>query len=220
MRLLIGLIGMALLSSACATAPPVGSFAHSKQKQMLTAQHWDIVARSVAQELAETMKAGEPSLTNGKGIYVQPMPGVFGQAFTKMLIDHLLASGMKVCKWSMGCSILEFDTQVIKHKANEMERPLPRLLTPLGLGIYLAGSVSEWGYGTAILAAVLADYYLLDSYKTMKANSEVIITASVVENDRYVFQESLIYYINQADWQHYPTENSSATARSFKVKGD
>ena len=91
---------------------------------------------------------------------------------------------------------------------------------PLRDLIYWAGEVSEWGYGSAFIAGLLADYYLKDSLVTMQANSEVLITASVLKDNRFIYHKTLVYYINQADWHHYPTQDTAVSAKKFRVTGD
>jgi len=189
------------------------------QKKLQAARHWDFLAEDVAEQVSSCCTERQGcDLGQGRGLYVEPKPGVFGNAFTKMLITHLVQKGCLVLQSrEEGCLVLQIRTQVVKHATNRFNRPFPGVFTVLATGLSVVRDISSdtlkaWGIG----AAVLTDIFV-GSRVTLPHN-EVLITTSLVEDNQYLFSKTDLYYINDPDAWHYLTKEVPVAA--FRVEGD
>ncbi|MBU0986741.1 MAG: hypothetical protein KKH68_05755, partial [Proteobacteria bacterium] len=104
------------LISGCSQVPKPATYPLSYQQKMQAAKHWDILAKDVAGQVARFLQNKDKYILNQEGLYVQPQPGVFGNAFSEMLIAHLLKNGIKVNTTKEDYPVLEFKAQLIKHE--------------------------------------------------------------------------------------------------------
>ncbi|MDY6974182.1 MAG: hypothetical protein SV775_17985, partial [Thermodesulfobacteriota bacterium] len=106
--------------------PKPASYRMTFQKKMQAAKHWDFLAEDVADQVALCCSKRQGcDLGLGHGLFVEPKSGVFGKAFTKMLISHLVQPNengrakregcLVLQSREEGCLVLQFETQVIKH---------------------------------------------------------------------------------------------------------
>ena len=218
MRFLGGLLGVVFLIS-CSQVPIPSTYPFSSQQKMQAAKHWDILAVDVAEQVSQSLKAKDKDFIIDKGIYVQTQPGVFGNAFSEMLITHLLQNGIKVSRNNENLPILEYKAQVIKHN-EKFYQTYPGLFTAI------AATVRVWHDFTKdyiIPAGILLDFGA-GTIATLP-QSEVMITASLIKDDQYLFKQTNLYYINDKDWRHYPTHSiaepdQDMPLKTFKVKGE
>ena len=110
----ITLIVLSLGLISCANQVPAPSaYEASYQPKMLAAQHWNLLAISVAERLQAALSGlnGEEKLV----MYVQHSPNatVFNSAFHEMLETQLMQHGFGVTRSSAGASLrVEYD---VKH---------------------------------------------------------------------------------------------------------
>ena len=221
-------LGLVFLLGGCSQVPKPASYRMTFQKKMQAAKHWDFLAEDVADQVSICCSARQGcDLGQGQGLFVEPKLGVFGRAFTNMLISHLVQPKGKraiekggclvLQSREEGCLVLQFETQVIKHRTNRFNRPLPGTITVLAGGLSVVRDISSdtlkaWGIGSAVLADIF-----LGSTVTLP-HHEVLITTSLIKDNQYLFSKTDLYYINDPDSWHYPTEEMPAVR--FGVKGD
>ena len=211
MRSLIIEFGIIFFLSGCAymhsQVPKPATYPLTYQQKMQAAEHWDVLARDVAAQTALLLNTQDTNLFSGYGVYVEPQPGVFGKAFTNMLIGHLVSSGIRVVRKRESCPVLRFETQLIKHRTCRFERPPPGAFTALATGIFVLRHIT-WGTLTflGIPGAALLDVGI--GHPAALPHHEVLITTSLTDkNDRYLLCNTNLYYINDPDWWHYPNED-------------
>lgn len=201
--------------AGCATTPvPVAkNFPASIQEVARTAQHWNVVANSVVKE---TLKAinDNPQLQN-RSIYLQRPPNgvnAFNVSFHDFLINHMVGNRaiVNVCKpaQSTGTGFemegkpvdVTYEARVIQHRGIGGYRPGEWIAIGTGVAaLYNASSNwshSEiWGLGVGL--GVLKE--LEESSWPRSTNTELVVTTTIAENNRYIFRRSDIYYIADAD---------------------
>ncbi len=227
MRYLIPLIVLLCTAIGCTSqVPKPATYPMTFQQKMQAAHHWDLLAQDVAEQVWMCCSEREGcEMGHGRPIYVEPKPGVFGKAFRNLLIAHLVQPKVDgVPQWT-GCLVAEektedslvlrYDVQLIKHRANRFNRPMPGTFTVLGTGISVlrnpsSGTLKALGIG----AGVLTDLWI-GSAATLP-HHEVIVTTSIVKDNQYLFSKTDLYYINDPDFMHYPTQETPGVL--FMVK--
>ena len=195
----------ATLSSCGSQLPIATTFPSSTQRKMQAAQHWDVLASEVADRV-EVAFVDRPDLA-GRPIFV-PQKGAspFAAAFHELLISQLVFRGMQVSVAQEDSLVLDYSVLGVKHNWR-FQRPKPGLLTALPGGAWAVYELSKLGYGASLyfaaatVAGALLDYGI--GHWATESDNEVIITASLSYNNRYVLHMSNIYYINDPDKWHY-----------------
>jgi hypothetical protein len=208
------LFPLAFTIFGCASPVPVAeNFPLSYQKVARTAHHWDVVAEDVVAQTAAAIEAN-PVLQK-RGVFV-PGPErstAFNVAFRDFLINHMVSQGLSVsvCKstessgtgFAMeGADIeVQYEARIIGH-GGRMPQYRPGLLTSLAAGVAVIHNISEnlsnanqvaAGIGLAALADVGAGHL------ATATRTELIVTTTITENNRYVMRKSDIYYVPDAD---------------------
>lgn len=227
MRYLIPLIVILSTAIGCTSqVPKPTTYPLTFQQKMQAAHHWDLLAQDVARQVWMCCNEREGcELGYGRPIYVEPKPGVFGRAFRNLLIAHLVQPKIDgVPQWT-GCLvaeektddslILRYDVQLIRHRTKRFNRPMPGTFTVLGAGLSVLrnpspGALKALGIG----AGVMTDFWI-GSAATLP-HHEVLITTSIVRDNQYLFSKTDLYYINDPDFLHYPTQDTPGVL--FKVK--
>jgi hypothetical protein len=205
---------LAVSVAGCATTPvPVASnFPASSQQVARTAQHWNIVANSVVEQTLLAINSNP--LLQKRSIYLQRPNGAnaFNVSFHDFLINHMVGSGasVNVCKptQSTGTGFemdgkpvdVTYEARVIQHNGIGGYRPGEWLA--LGTGVAaLYNASSNWSHseiwGAGIGLGVLAEV-ARNSWPS-STNTELVVTTTIAENNRYIFRRSDIYYIADAD---------------------
>lgn len=95
---------------ACAPVPMPESYPLTTQRQMLSAYHWDLLARDIAQRLSAQLPNDRPVL-----LYVAPVrpDTAFGQALHTLVVTHLVGHGFGVATTpAPGALAVFIDTQL------------------------------------------------------------------------------------------------------------
>lgn len=200
----------------CASPVPIAqNFPASFQKVARTAHHWDVVAQDVVAQTNAAIEAN-PVLQK-RGIFVSESHTntAFNVAFRDFLINHMVGSGVpvSVCKtapsggtgFAMDGADVEvhYEARIIGHGARTPHY-VPGALTALAAGVRVIHNISEnmsssnqWaaGIGLAALTDVAA------SNLSGPTRTELIVTTTISENNRYIMRRSDIYYVPDADAQ-------------------
>lgn len=214
LRYILPIIATSVGIGGCASTPvPVAkNFAASTQQVARTAQHWNIVANSVVEQTLLAINSNP--LLQKRSIYLQRPNGAnaFNVSFHDFMINHMVGSGasVNVCKpaESTGTGFemdgkpvdVTYETRVIQHKGIGGYRPGEWLA--LGTGVAaLYNASSNWSHseiwGLGVGLGVLAE--LENSTWPGSTNTELVVTTTIAENNRYIFRRSDIYYIADAD---------------------
>jgi len=206
--------------------PKPTTYEFSEQKKMQSAAHWNLLAEDVAGQVMAMLET-RGYLT--QPVYMQPPCGAplgpcevhletsFGEGFYDLLLTHLVNHGLKVSAEEHGSLIVTNKLQVVWHNEDRRTRALrPGMLTGIvslaaGWAWVLRDAIDHIGWdggataaaaGAAITAAGIYDVASGMFTKGMP-HSEVIITTSIRDFDRYLMRKTDIYYINDADYWHY-----------------
>jgi len=192
------------------------------QKKMQAAHHWDVLTADVAKRLRSNLiGSGEPQ---GRPVALnvqQPRyNSQFGIAFQNLLITHLLEQGFVMSENPSAGLPVSYDIQVVTHKDRGFIRPAPGLFTALTGTVLVLRDVSDTHSPAAatMLGAVALD--VASGFVTDTPNSEIIVTTSVMNGDRYVSRMRDIYYVSDNNVDQYIAKGPDpVTTRMMEVVG-
>lgn len=195
----------------CTSPVPVAqNFPRSYQKVAHTSQHWNIVARDVVEQ-TEKMVAESKGL-QGREFYVPigKRNSFFDSTFREFLIDHMVNKGMPVAVcpqadlpsgFQQAPEVnVRYETRVVRH--SEMPIFQPGVLTALATGVYAIHGISKLDDGDMRAIGGIGVAAAVDTWAaTMprETKTELIITATIEERNRFMMRRSLIYYVPDGD---------------------
>ncbi len=198
--------------SGCSSIPMYSSYAYTEQQKMQAAHHWDVLASDVANQINNKLILSDYM---DKAVYVKTTCGsdaapceqgdttLFNEGFRDLLITRLVHIGVPTSSTNELSDIkLNYKVQVVYHRTPR-HTIQPGLLTVLATGVAVLRS-APWQIQTIAAAGVL-DFFV--AVGPPSGHYEVIITTSMVTDNKYLFRTSDIYYINDPDFWHY--QNSS-----------
>ncbi len=218
--------------------PKPATYRYSTQQKMQAAYHWDVLAEDVAVQIAETL---EKWGYLNQPVYVRPACGAptrvcvphyetpFGEGFHDLLLTQLVNYGLKVSVKPDGALIVTNKVQLVYHRSDRIARTSrPGLISAVSAlaGTWAmvirdaqlhGGSIAEtaaWA-GAGLTGGILYDVTSGMFTKGMP-HSEVLITTSIKDYDRYLMRKTDIYYINDADYWHY---KSPPPPRTLEIRG-
>lgn len=199
--------------SACAkeapTLPYLQNYPASSQKKMQAAQHWDLLAKDVAERLHAEVTVKGSKLPR---VYVRKVDSSpFSHAFHNLLLTRLNQQGFGLSEDSIGAFVLDYDTQVIRHKGRDKQQTTGAW-SILGAGAWVARGILSSGASTALhVGGTLAATGAADAYEHSKhrahlypqPDTEIIVSVSLKRAKQIVARTSDIYYINDPDEANY-----------------
>lgn len=216
----------ALLLNSCAGGIPEPiDYPHSKQQKMQASHHWEVLAKDLAnrinneliitdkidatvfvkQTCGDESKPCEPHQTSS-----------FNEAFRDLLITNLVDYGIPTRKHMTEDSIeVLYKVQIVQHNADRVRTFQPGILTALSAAIVvLRNAPTE----VLILATgVMAD--VVNANLTQNGHYEIIITTSMISDNKYLFRASDIYYINDKDFYHYRDTEGQTKTIQLSISG-
>ncbi|MCK0510451.1 hypothetical protein [Aromatoleum buckelii] len=214
-KVFVLLIPAALTVVGCASPVPVAeNFPLSYQKVARTAQHWDVVADDVVEQTMNAIEDNESLQNRPLHVAASERRSAFNRAFREFLITRLVDSGadVDVCKSEPsrkegfaadGAQIeVTYDTQVVNHGLGFPDYE-PRRYTWLAAGVAVIHRLTELhlnsveSVGTGLAGGAFADWWLGRDSKPTR--TEILITTTIAENNRFVMRRSDIYYVPDAD---------------------
>lgn len=194
----------------CAAPQPVAeNFPISYQKVARTAKHWDIVADDVVSQTAGVLASAQE--LQGRGVFVPPTARntVFDATLRDFLINRMVDRGVPVSVCPVGGAGMisnpdvnvRYETRIIGHA--DISHYRPGLLTALAGGIFVGRSISEANvhpdtvgvasFGLLALADAAAGYVAKPTH------TELVITTTIAENNRFLMRRSDVYYVPDGD---------------------
>jgi len=221
MHILPLFICTALLLTSCAGGiPEPVDYPHSEQQKMQASHHWEVLAKDLANRInneliitdninstvfvkktcGDESKPCEPHQTSS-----------FNEAFRDLLITNLVDYGIPTRKHLVENSIeIQYKVQIVRHSAQRVRTFEPGILTALSAAIVVLRNAPT----EVIILATGAMADVANANLTQNGHYEVIITTSMINDNKYLFRASDIYYINDKDFHHYrDSEGQTKTIR-------
>jgi len=205
------LILVLILSGAlgCATSiPQAENFEQSKQKKMMSAQHWNALAKDAVERTRWILS--EKGFSYDTPIYItENHTTVFDHAFRKYMIANFVEAGNLVSTKKTDAIEINYDTQVIKHADAFDPKVLgykPGAGSALVSGLWVLRDVLTGASSQVFSSLALAGAY--DGYKAYNPGEtgvELMLTTSIVYEDIYVMHNTDAYYIENGEaWLFEP----------------
>ena len=215
MRLGILLLSF-LLISGCTRIPQPASYAYTEQQKMQAAHHWDVLASDVANQINNQLIRSDYI---DRAVYVKSTCGTdadpcergqttqFNEGFRDLLLTRLVNFGVPTSVEKRTSDIqLDYKVQVVYHAAERYTIP-PGTLTALTAAV----SVFRHAPTTIQMLALAAGLDIANSAGPRNGHYEVIISTSMVADEKYLFRTSDIYYVNDKDFWHYQNYSNGKT---------
>jgi len=213
------LLGLLLWISACTQVPYPVTYPFAKQEKMQAAQHWDVLATDVAEQIK--IARNNNSNVRHMPVFVQPVDQTpFGKIFHSLVTSRLVQKGVAISPYENDALHLEYGARILQHSKRDIKNP-PLLYSAVGLGITVSRSVdSKDLWDLAFPIGMIADG-IRSSTAGGLSNEEVIISLALKHNDTFIIHRSDIYYINKSDGWHYDTDafKKANKGKQFQVVG-
>lgn len=198
-----------LLNSCAGGIPDPIDFPQSEQQKMQASHHWNVLAKDLANRInneliitdnIESTVFVKQTCGNESKPCAPHQTSSFNEAFRDLLITNLVDFGIPTRNQLKNDSIeIQYKVQIVHHNAQRIRAFEPGVLTAISAAIVvLRNAPAEI---LVLTAGVMAD--LANANLTQNGHYEIIITTSMVSQDKYLFRASDIYYINDKDFYHY-----------------
>lgn len=214
-RYALCLLPFALSLFGCASPVPVAqNFPATLQKVVRTAHHWDVVANDVVDQTIAAIHA-TPVLQN-RAIFVPRFAdaSAFDASFRDFLITNMVNRNIpvNVCNSSslQSSAFIEespevqihYEARVIQHRAG-VPGYVPGMFTTLGAGVAVLhnATASDLSRGEVNLG-IIGFGALIDLARANVAiptSTELLLTTTIAENNRFIMRRSDIYYVPDGD---------------------
>jgi hypothetical protein len=205
------------LLGSCAQVPVPATYRINTQKKIQAAYHWDVLASDVAEQAY--LFLSQDGKLQDIPIYVAAAEDtLFDGVFRDLLITQLVQQGVTVVDSRDNALTMTYRAQLLRHGKRTIRQP-PSKYSALALGIKVARDIADWAtediLNVGVGLGVLAD---LNRGATTGGTPdvEVILTTSMLLNNRYVNRKSDIYYINEPDGWHYDGDEDNG-AKTYHV---
>lgn len=193
MRYLAVFIALAFLTS-CAQVPKEGSYLLSYQKKMQASEHWEKLARKVAEDVKS--KVGNEKAQ----VFMSDADrSPFGKAMRTFLDTELNHRDLVLTAVETSPYKLVWDVQPVYHVADRKNNVhfLRTIIVDFPQYIFLGET--DWDSRT-------------------KPHSEVIVSYELLKNGSSLHRDSKIFYVNDSDRDHYWESSQVATTVLAPVK--
>ncbi len=190
-----------LAAVGCSPIPKATTVDQSPQVKLQSAQHWGVIAEHLSgQIMANANLASQPVY-----IDLEQSHSTFSKVFTQQLSSALVKRGATVMTSSATSLSMELDAQVVRH-SNDRDKGtnfattgtagFQWALAELGDDLSVAEGIS---YGVIPLSVA----YDVSKIFPSKTNTEVVITARIVDDYQIQFSETNSYYIPDMAMRQY-----------------
>ena len=200
MKNVVNLLCVAILATGCASEVPIPTtYPLASQQKLKSANHWNVIAKDVAQQAASSLAKHNLSSTLVTVSTQQP-DAPFQTGFRNFLITHLVDQNQPVAQKTADIEV-QFETQVVRHNS-ERQASVPGELTVLTAGILVARNAALHWSNDSLWAGALALAGLADwgkGHTTGLSKTEVIVTTSVTRNGQFLMRKTDVYYLDDND---------------------
>jgi hypothetical protein len=214
-----------LLLAGCSSQPLVAPESPAFQSKIASAHQWQKLATRTADRLHAALAQradrggymidGKPMPLSSRPLYIAPPDGsmAFSGAFRTLLIQALYDRGYTVSATPVGAVIVNTRTQLIRHQPAEHWAPTPGTFTAIGTGIYVGRQAGKWSGAEAAIGGIALGA-AIDSwlYLTDRPSGEMLVTTSVLDEARVLFQTTSLYYVDANDAGLYVSADPGAPA--------
>lgn len=210
----------AAVLAGCSHAPiPVAeNFSYTTQLKVRSAGHWDAVARHVVSRTLERFGTGADA-NQPMQVRLPAQPSAFDRAFRELLITRLVNQGKTVVDSDDAPLKISYEAQVVRHNS---DRPhfIPGLFTAVTAGVYVAHYLGVHAHEDAAMVGGLGLAALADvarsQYSGGPTHTEVILTTTIMQGDRYLARNTDVYYVEDSDATLFQAIRGPVT-REFQV---
>jgi hypothetical protein len=195
------------LLAACAPRPVATTWPATVQPKMQAAQHWDMLAADVVDELSAKMPPASAGLIE---VREPAIATDFSEGFRTFLTTRLNDAGYRVAL-AGGQTAVEFRTQVVSHFGGDRDkRPPPGTFTLLGGAVALGDWLADHWSDPVLAGSGIAFGVALDAAAgafTSRSDTEIIESVSIVDRGVIDFQKAYVFYINtdqRAEYEYVP----------------
>lgn len=193
------------LLAGCATpyseAPLATNFPTTKQQKLQAAAHWNVIAGDVARQIAADLKEKPPLHVNPPTAKTE-----FNRAFGNLLVSALVAEGFSVQKTPVGAKSVDVDTQAVRFSADRPQYEFVGKPTAVMTGLWALRDVKLTTVAR-VLAAGIGAAAVYDAHAWFRSEfatgetpqTEIIVTTSVSDADRYLTRSTNVYYVADTD---------------------
>ncbi len=208
--------------SQLAGIPSAEPFPDTNLRKAKSAEHWNVIAGDVATQTAALKDRAE---LQGRALFVSPSGdnSTFSRGFQTMLISKLVNGGFSVATTPENAVEVKYEAQVVRHLAGQGNYQ-PGSVAALAGGILVAREIAvsnTSGSGKALGAAALvagADLLLTNAQLRAATNTEVIITTSLIDKNRFLMRKTDVYYVEDAEGSMFEAPFRAQT-KSIEVTG-
>lgn len=196
---------IALLLTSCATSiPQAENFPLSKQEKAMAAQHWGVIAVDAVEQTRQALS--KQALAKDKPLYVADNATTdFGRAFRKYMIAGLIDAGFVVSAKKEGAIEVGYEAQVIHHASSFDPQAFgykPGMATTGVAGFWILRDALRYGSTTGTVIATAATAGAYDYFKSTNPGEtgvELLISTSIIHDDKYVMLNADAYYIEKGE---------------------
>ncbi len=206
----------------CTRIPQPASYAYSEQQKMQAAHHWDVLASDVANQINNQLIRSDYI---DKNVFVKSSCGSdaepcergqttqFNEAFRDLLLTRLVGFGVPTSAEKRVADIqIDYKVQVVYHASDRFTIPTGSLTALSALVLVFRHAPAELQ-----LLALAAGFDTMNSAGPRNGHYEVIISTSMVADEKYLFRTSDIYYINDTDFWHYQNYSNGKTIQMVSL---
>lgn len=203
----------ALSIAGCGAPQPIAeNFGVMHQKVARTAKHWEVVANDVASQTVDMLTKSNGLTSRTFFVPATRRNTAFDAAFRDFLINDFVDRGIDVniCAApapartgfeDMPQIKIRYSTRILGHAEARQYRP--GLLTALAAGVFVGRSLATVNLSrdaenaVALGLGIVGD--AVESRMTRATHTEIIVTTSIEENNRFLMRRSDIYYVPDGD---------------------
>lgn len=230
---IVTLVASSMLLAGCVApyteAPVATNFEAKNQKKLQSASHWQLIADDTSAQLISALPAEK------QRVYVvqSKQQSTFQKAFNQQLISSLIAAGYPVMKHPNKGYTLTIDVKAdpVQFTKDKKREPAVGEATTLAGGLWVLRNIYRSVSPGAAMMGGAATYDIYNFINSKYASgptpkTELVVTASVSDNDRYYANSTNVYYTTYSDWYNYTNESDWDKSKPktptayFELKGN
>lgn len=218
------LVASTMLLAGCVApyteAPVATNFKKEDQKKLQSASHWQLIAEDTSAQIIQALPRTQQPLYVVQNAEQSP----FQKTFNQQLISSLIAAGYPVMKHPNDGYTLTVDVKADPVRFSNQPKRTPHVgeATTIAGGLWVLRNIyRNTSPGAAMMGAALSyDIYNFLNSKNASGptpKTELLVTASVSDNNRYYANSTNVYYTTDNDWHNY---KSQLPVTNFEIKGN
>lgn len=218
------LVASTMLLAGCVApyteAPVATNFKKEDQKKLQSASHWQLIAEDTSAQIIQALPRTQQPLYVVQNAEQSP----FQKTFNQQLISSLIAAGYPVMKHPNDGYTLTVDVKADPVRFSNQPKRTPHAgeATTIAGGLWVLRNIyRNTSPGAAMMGTALSyDIYNFLNSKNASGptpKTELLVTASVSDNNRYYANSTNVYYTTDNDWHNY---KSQLPVTNFEIKGN